>query len=61
MTILFIVIIIALFAFMIAVYNRLIRMIESVNNNQRQIDIQLDRRYKVFESLIEVVKKIYGL
>ena len=57
MTILFIVIIIALFAFMIAVYNRLIRMIESVNNNQRQIDIQLDRRYKVFESLIEVVKK----
>lgn len=32
-------------------------MIEAVNNNQKQIDIQLDRRYKVFESLIEVVKK----
>ena len=32
-------------------------MIEEVNNNQRQIDIQLDRRFKVFQSLIETVKK----
>ena len=32
-------------------------MIEVVNNNQHQIDVQLDRRYKVYESLIEVVKK----
>lgn len=32
-------------------------MIESIKNNQKQIDIQLDRRFKVFESLIEVVKK----
>lgn len=44
------------FAF-IGVYNQLIRLIEAVNNNKRQIDIQLDRRYKVFESLINVVKK----
>lgn len=43
-------------AFVIAVYNRLIRYIEEVNNNHRQIDIQLDRRFKVFESLINVVK-----
>lgn len=42
---------------LISIYNRLIRSIEEVNNNKRQIDIQLDRRYKVFESLIEVVKK----
>ena len=41
----------------IAIYNKLIRMIEEVNNNKQQIDIQLDRRYKVYESLIEVVKK----
>lgn len=41
----------------IGVYNRLIALIEAVNNNKRQIDIQLDRRFKVFESLIEVVKK----
>lgn len=40
-----------------AIYNKLIRMIEVVNNNQHQIDVQLDRRYKVYESLIEVVKK----
>ena len=32
-------------------------MIEAINNNKRQIDIQLDRRFKVFESLINVVKK----
>jgi LemA protein len=41
----------------ISIYNVLIRMIEAVNNNKRQIDIQLDRRFKVFESLIEAVKK----
>lgn len=43
--------------FIISIYNRLIRYIEAINNNKRQIDIQLDRRFKVFESLIEVVKK----
>jgi LemA protein len=37
-------------------YNKLIRLIEAVRNNQKQIDIQLDRRFKVFESLINVVK-----
>ncbi len=41
----------------IGIYNALIALIEAVNNNKRQIDIQLDRRFKVFESLIEVVKK----
>ncbi|MGD9108526.1 MAG: LemA family protein [Gammaproteobacteria bacterium] len=41
----------------VAIYNALIRLIEAVRNNKKQIDIQLDRRYKVFESLINVVKK----
>ncbi|MGD9152509.1 MAG: LemA family protein [Gammaproteobacteria bacterium] len=41
----------------VAIYNMLIRLIEAVRNNKKQIDIQLDRRYKVFESLINVVKK----
>jgi LemA protein len=41
----------------ISIYNKLIALIEAINNNKRQIDIQLDRRFKVFESLIEVVKK----
>lgn len=41
----------------ISVYNTLIALIEAINNNKRQIDVQLDRRFKVFESLIETVKK----
>lgn len=41
----------------IGIYNKLIRMIEAVRNNQKQVDIQLDRRFKVFESLINTVKK----
>lgn len=41
----------------IGIYNSLIGLIEAVNNNLRQIDIQLDRRFKIFESLIEAVKK----
>lgn len=41
----------------IGIYNSLIGLIEAVNNNKRQIDIQLDRRYKVFESLIAAVSK----
>lgn len=40
----------------IGIYNMLIRLIEAIRNNQKQIDIQLDRRFKVFESLINVVK-----
>src|ERR1700722_3967147 len=54
---LFIIIIGAAFFWMVSIYNKLIAQIEAIENNLRQIDIQLDRRYKVFESLIEVVKK----
>lgn len=57
MTLIILLIIIALIGFVILTYNRLIAQIEAVNNNQKQIDIQLDRRFKVFESLINVVKK----
>lgn len=53
-----ILVIVVLFVFWaVGIYNSLIGLIESINNNKRQIDIQLDRRYKVFESLIETVKK----
>lgn len=52
-----IIILALLFIGIIAIYNKLIRQIEEINNNKKQIDIQLDRRYKVYESLIEVVKK----
>jgi LemA protein len=58
MTLLIILIIaIAVAVWFVSIYNRLIRMIEAVNNNNKQIDIQLDRRFKVFQSLIEVVNK----
>lgn len=56
-TLIFLIILLVLvIVFIVAVYNTLIAMIEAVRNNERQIDIQLDRRYKVFESLINVVK-----
>lgn len=51
------IIIVVIFLWAIGIYNKLIAMIEAINNNQRQIDIQLDRRFKVFQSLIETVKK----
>lgn len=44
-------------SYVILTYNGLIMLIEAIRNNNKQIDIQLDRRYKVFESLIDVVKK----
>jgi len=43
--------------YVVTIYNKLIGLIEAINNNKKQIDIQLDRRFKVFQSLIEVVKK----
>lgn len=52
-----IVILLIIAGFIVLTYNRLIALIEAVRNNQKQIDIQLDRRFKVFESLINVVKK----
>ncbi|MDR3501014.1 MAG: LemA family protein [Legionella sp.] len=51
------VIIVLLVIWAIGIYNTLIQLIETINNDKKQIDIQLDRRFKVFESLIEAVKK----
>lgn len=53
----FAIVVALLIIWFIAIYNKLISMIETVNNNKQQIDVQLDRRFKVYESLIEVVKK----
>ena len=51
------IVLVVIAAIIVFSYNRLIALIEAVRNNQKQIDIQLDRRFKVFESLINVVKK----
>ncbi len=53
----FIVAVVLAVVWFVSIYNKLIKMVEVVNNNKNQIDVQLDRRYKVYESLIEVVKK----
>jgi len=57
-TLVVVIIILVILAFVIVgIYNKCIRLIEDIRNNKKQIDIQLDRRFKVFESLINVVKK----
>ncbi|API86222.1 LemA family protein [Francisella uliginis] len=51
-------IIIAILAvYIVMTYNKLIAEIETVKNSEKQIDVQLDRRAKVFDSLVNVVKK----
>ncbi len=57
MSLILLLVILAIIGYVILTYNRLIAQIEAVRNNQKQIDIQLDRRFKVFESLINVVRK----
>lgn len=56
-TMIILIILLVISGFIVLTYNRLIALIEAIRNNQKQIDIQLDRRFKVFESLINVVKK----
>jgi LemA protein len=51
------IIVLVIIGWTIGIYNKLIHMIEAIRNNERQIDIQLDRRFKVFESLISAVKQ----
>jgi LemA protein len=55
--IIILIVILLIGGFIVMTYNTLISQIEATRNNEKQIDIQLDRRYKVFESLISVVKK----
>jgi len=56
-TVIILIVLALLFGFIVLTYNNLIALIEATRNDQKQIDVQLDRRYKVFESLINVVKK----
>ena len=57
MLIFLIIVAVLVLLWVVGLYNKLIHLIEAANNNLKQIDVQLDRRYKVYESLIEVVKK----
>lgn len=59
MTALIIGCIIALIAFFVVMtYKSLIAKAEAVENSKKQIDVQLDRRFKVFEGLISTVRKV---
>lgn len=44
--------------FVVLTYNSLIAKSEAVENSKKQIDVQLDRRFKVFEGLISTVRKV---
>ncbi len=54
---LFIIIPVVLIIWFIMTYNKLVRLVEAVTNSQKEISVQLDRRGKVFDSLISAVKK----
>lgn len=41
-----------------SIYNKFVALIEEVRNSEKEISIQLDRRGKIFDSLISSVKKI---
>lgn len=41
----------------VTVYNKLVALIEAVRNSEKEISVQLDRRGKVFDSLISAVKR----
>lgn len=59
--IILLIIVVVIAVYVVMTYNKLITEIETVKNSEKQIDVQLDRRAKVFDSLVNVVKKIYGL
>lgn len=41
----------------ISAYNNFVKLIEAVHNSEKEISVQLDRRGKVFDSLIATVKR----
>lgn len=44
-------------AYIVLTYNHLIAQIEAIRTHQIQMNLRLDRRFKLFEALIGVVKK----
>lgn len=57
MEIVLIIVAVVIVGFFIMTYNKFIRLIEAVKNSQKEIGIQLDRRGKIFDSLISTVNK----
>jgi LemA protein len=57
MDIILIILAVVVVSFLIMGYNKLVRLIEAVKNSEKEISVQLDRRGKIFDSLISAVKK----
>lgn len=57
-TIIVLLCIVVLVIFAVMTYNTLIAKIEAVENSKRQIDVQLDSRFKVFQGLLNTVRKV---
>lgn len=57
MEIVLLIILAVLVFWFISGYNKFIRLIEAVKNSQKEIGVQLDRRGKIFDSLIAAVKQ----
>ncbi|OUR87394.1 hypothetical protein A9Q81_25775 [Gammaproteobacteria bacterium 42_54_T18] len=55
-TIIFLVVVIAAIAFVIAIYNRLVSLRNRFKNAFSQIDVQLQRRYDLIPNLVETAK-----
>lgn len=51
-------ILVGVIGFIVLTYNNIIAKAENVENSKKQIDVQLDRRFKVFEGLINTVRKV---
>jgi len=50
------VLVVVIFAWFVAAYNKLVRFRNQIKNAWHQIDVQLKRRYDVIPNLVEVVK-----
>lgn len=59
--IILLIIVVVIAVYVVMTYNKLIAEIETVKNSEKQIDVQLDRRAKVFDSLVNVVKNIWTM
>lgn len=57
MEIFLIVVVALLVLWFVMTYNKLVRLVEAVTNSKKEISVQLDRRGKIFDSLISAVKK----
>jgi len=52
----FLIIVVAVVAWAIFAYNRLVSLRNQVDNSWRQIDVQLKRRHDLIPNLVEAVK-----